>query len=120
MSGTAIENLLDLPRRYRFERVLGNATLKQGERRVIAELEGPGCVRRIFAAFRAAYQGEFYRDYILRIYWDGEAEPSVEAPAGDFFGIHHEVAYYPLNSLYLSAKDQRGHACYFPMPFSHS
>ena len=26
-----------------------------------------------------------WRDLILRIYWDGQEHPSVEAPVGDFF-----------------------------------
>ncbi len=118
--GFSIESRLNLPERYRPERVLGNPRLEPGERRVIADLEGPGCIRHIFAAFRAHHQGQFYRNYLLRIYWDGEDQPSVEAPAGDFFGIHHDVAYYPINTFFLSAKDERGHACYFPMPFAHS
>ena len=118
--GFSIESRLNLPERYRYERVLGHPPFKPGERQVIAELEGPGCIRHIFAAFRAAHQGQFYRNYILRIYWDGEEHPSVEVPAGDFFGIHHDVAYYPINNFFISGKDQRGHACYFPMPFARS
>ena len=100
--------------------MLGHPPFKPGQRQVIAELEGPGCIRHIFAAFRAHYQGSFYRNYILRIYWDGEEHPSVEAPAADFFGIHHDLAYYPINNFFISAKDERGHACYFPMPFARS
>ena len=118
--GFSIESRLNLPERYRPERVLGNPRLEPGERRVIADLEGPGCIRHIFAAFRAHHQGSFYRNYILRIYWDGEEQPSVEAPAADFFGIHHDLAYYPINNFFISAKDERGHACYFPMPFARS
>ncbi len=118
--GFSIESRLKLPERYRYERVLGHPPFKPGQRQVIAELEGPGCIRHIFAAFRAHYQGSFYRNYILRIYWDGEEQPSVEAPAADFFGIHHDLAYYPINNFFISAKDERGHACYFPMPFARS
>ena len=30
-----------------------------------------------------------YRDAIFRVYWDGEAEPSIESPLGDFFANAH-------------------------------
>ena len=112
---SSIENRLELPDRYRPERVLGRPMLEAGERRVIAELEGPGCIRRIFCTSPAPN-----RNFILRVYWDGEDTPSVEAPVDDFFGIHHDVSYYPINSQYISVKDRRGLACYFPMPFGRS
>ena len=31
------------------------------------------------------------RKLVLRMYWDGEEEPSVEVPLGDFFGLGHGI-----------------------------
>ena len=111
----SIESKLRLPERYRYERVVTFVGLKPGERHVIAELEGPGCIRHFYTS-----EDSPRRNFILRIYWDGEEHPSVEAPVRDFFGIHHPVSYYPINSYYLSATDSGGFASYFPMPFSKS
>ena len=115
----SIEHRLKLPEKYRPERVLDHPTLRKGERRVIADLEGPGCIRHIYCT-NAGPSTVPTRGFILRIYWDGEESPSVEVPVNDFFGVHHDVRYYPINSYYLSVKDQGGLACYFPMPFGRS
>ena len=112
-----IEDKLDLPDRYRYERVLQKIPMEAGERRVIADLEGPGCIRHIYMTFRAI---EGIRNFVLRIYWDGEESPSVEAPLPDLFGVHHNVSHYNINSTYLSVKEMGALVSYFPMPFSRS
>ncbi|MGH7491653.1 MAG: DUF2961 domain-containing protein [bacterium] len=49
----------------------------------LADITGPGVIQHIWITTDA----KAYRDCILRFYWDGEAEPSVEAPLGDFFAL---------------------------------
>jgi hypothetical protein len=44
--------------------------------------KGPGVINHIWMTLGGAAEN---RSAILRIYWDGEATPSVETPAGDFF-----------------------------------
>ena len=46
----------------------------------IAEMEGPGSVQHIWMTPTGNW-----RYTIIRIYWDDETTPSVEAPVGDFF-----------------------------------
>jgi hypothetical protein len=46
----------------------------------LAEIQGPGAIEHIWMT----PTGHF-RFSILRLYWDGEDQPSVEAPVGDFF-----------------------------------
>jgi hypothetical protein len=46
----------------------------------LAEMTGPGCVRSIWMTPTGNW-----RTSILRIYWDDEADPSVEVPIADFF-----------------------------------
>ncbi|NLG98916.1 MAG: DUF2961 domain-containing protein [Chloroflexi bacterium] len=59
---------------------------------------------------------ETWRDLILRMYWDGEEEPSVETPVGDFFCNGWKT---PTNILALpiNVNPTGGFNCYFPMPF---
>ncbi len=69
----------------------GNADswqIQSGERRVLAEIAGPGCIKHIWTTLGVPRQ-DYFRRIVLRIYWDGCAEPSVEAPIGDFFGMGH-------------------------------
>ena len=53
------------------------------------------------------------------MYWDGETNPSVEAPVGDFFGQGWDES-YPFVALPLAAGPREGRAMvsYFPMPFA--
>jgi hypothetical protein len=74
-----------------YDRTGGNRdfiVVPAGETAVLAEMEGPGKVNHIWVTIRS--KEEWYlRKLVLRAYWDGEKEPSVMAPIGDFFGIGH-------------------------------
>lgn len=112
---------LNLPRHAVSDRVSRATRVEGGKRSVLAELEGPGCIRHIFLVLdHPRRQPMASRRAILRIYFDGEAVPHVEAPAGDFFGVMHGEGYYDINAKYLSVKAWIGYNCYFPMPFSRS
>src|SRR5687767_6444637 len=57
--------------------------VEPGQTIVIAEHEGAGIVTHIWVTIQC--QSESYlRKAVLRAWWDGEAEPSIEAPIGDF------------------------------------
>ena len=59
------------------------------------------------------------RRVVLRMYWDGEATPSVECPIGDFFGLGHGLfKNFVSLPLQMSPENGRGMNCWFPMPFS--
>ena len=89
---------------------------------VIADLKGPGIITMIHFALPAA---TFYsnagshlsRDTVLRIFWDGETSPSVEAPLADFF-CDPNGSLELVDSILVNKK--RGWNCYFPMPFTKS
>ena len=65
----------------------GNADarpLEPGASLTLAELKGPGRIVHFWCTM--AHSDPFgARLMTLRIYWDGEADPSVESPLGDFF-----------------------------------
>ncbi|WGU95835.1 DUF2961 domain-containing protein [Paenibacillus dendritiformis] len=92
--------------------------LKQGEMATIAEIEGPGVIQSMWFTIpdRTGAGDYVLRDLVLRMYWDGSDQPSVEVPFGDFFcngfGVRCNV-----NSLPIAVNPTGGMNCYFPMPF---
>ena len=77
----------------------------------IAEMSGPGCIQHIWMAPTGNW-----RYTIMRIYWDDETTPSVEAPVGDFFCMGWGK-YSPLQSLAVAVNPGSAFNCYWPMPF---
>ena len=81
-----------------------------------AEMDGPGMVRHIWITVQNT-SPEKMRNLILRFYWDGQENPSVEVPLSDFFGVSHgRTAAY--ESAFITMPEGRGFNCYFPMPFT--
>ena len=78
----------------------------------IMDVVGPGVIQHIWITV----DPKRYRDLILRIYWDGEAAPSVEAPVGDFFCNGWKTQTVIL-ALPINVNPAGGFNCYFPMPF---
>jgi hypothetical protein len=56
-----------------------------GEEKVLLDVQGSGTVRRMWCTLNARTP-EALRSFIIRMYWDGEEKPAVEAPLGEFFG----------------------------------
>ncbi|HRI19936.1 MAG TPA: DUF2961 domain-containing protein [Panacibacter sp.] len=77
----------------------------------VAEIDGSGSVQHIWMTPTGNW-----RFSILRFYWDGETEPSVEVPVGDFFCMGWGK-YSPLQSLAVAVNPGSAFNCYWPMPF---
>ena len=60
-----------------------------------------------------------WRYSILRMYWDGELQPSVEVPVGDFFASGWGD-YAQLTSLAVCVNPGSAFNCYWEMPFRKS
>jgi hypothetical protein len=91
-----------------------------GETRTLAELNGPGCLRHIWMTLWLPHD-DYLRRVVLRIFWDGQSEPSVECPLGDFFGIGHaKRKNFVTAVMQMSPQDGRGLNCWWPMPFRKS
>jgi hypothetical protein len=90
-----------------------------GTRRVIFDVKGAGIVNHIWITIAPPPPALSRRDILIRMYWDGETEPSVEAPIGDFFGQGWDES-YPFAALPLAAGPREGRALvsYFAMPFA--
>jgi hypothetical protein len=82
----------------------------------IADLAGPGVITQIWVTV-AARDPYFLRRLLLRAYWDGEKDPSIEVPIGDFFGTGFVYKQYVTPFLGMSSG---GYYACFPMPFNRS
>lgn len=90
-----------------------------GKTFTLADIKGPGTIRRMWMTILPSEPG-YSRLMTLRIYWNGEKQPSVECPLGDFFGVGHGMD-APVNSLPVRCgADGRARTCFWPMPFERS
>ena len=80
---------------------------------VMADIQGEGAIKHIWLT-DSAVKG---RELILRIYWDGNENPSVEVPLGDFFASASYQEYRQLSSLAVCVNPKRGMNCYWEMPY---
>ena len=78
----------------------------------LADIEGPGILQHIWITVRASA----YRSTVLRFYWDGEPNPSVETPLGANSGNGHGPR-YNVCSLPVAVNPSGGFNCYWSMPF---
>jgi hypothetical protein len=90
-----------------------------GGRRDLFNVKGAGVINHIWITIAPPPPSLSRHDIVLRMYWDGETQPSVEAPIGDFFGQGWDES-YPFAALPLAAGPREGRALvsYFPMPFA--
>ncbi len=124
LGGTSLSNLPFL-RDYESRRASsydvsgGNAdwwVFEAGQTRAILEEARPGCIKHIWMTVGG--DDTFPRKIVLRMFWDGEENPSVEVPMGDFFGVGHGLMKNFISlPLQMSPEDGRGMNCWWPMPF---
>ncbi len=88
--------------------------IKAGETFTIADIRESGAIQQIWMTPTGPW-----RYSILRIYWDGQEQPSVECPVGDFFGMPWG-SYAPLVSLPVCVNPGSAFNCYWEMPFRQS
>jgi len=93
--------------------------IKSGETAVIADTDGPGIIENMW------FTGFISHNFILRIYWDNNENPSVEVPMSAFFGYAYDENFkdidgkYPcLNSSMMLVAPGRGLNSYWKMPFA--
>jgi hypothetical protein len=99
-----------------------NWIVMPGQERVLADIEGPGCITHIWMTQSCRIQPgpgqvdpavigvpmlevhnalgvswevhdpDYYRKVVLKMYWDDQETPSVIAPLGDFFGLMNSLS----------------------------
>ena len=90
-------------------------SIAPGETLTLLDENGPGLVSHVWFTI-ASRDPNHLKALVLRMYWDGEAAPSVEAPIGDFFGLGLGT-YHLYQSIPLSVGSDNALNCFFPMSF---
>lgn len=88
--------------------------IKSKQTFTLAEIDGPGAIQQIWMT-----PSGNWRYSILRFYWDGETEPSVEVPVGDFFACGWGK-YAQVSSIPVCVNPGSAFNCYWVMPFRKS
>ena len=92
--------------------------LQSGQTATLLDSSGPGIITHLW--FTIDSDEDFHlKKLVLRAYWDGETEPSVEVPIGDFFGLGLGE-YFLYQSALTTVASIRALNAYFPMPFAKS
>lgn len=108
--------------------VLGSQEIKPGDS-LTESIENAGIIRAIYVNFpdrRPTLIPGLLHQVIVRVFFDGESDPSVEAPLPDFFGSGfglQDCTGLPLGTRrWIDVPAERVNQnefcyCYFPMPF---
>jgi len=83
-----------------------------GETVTLADIEGSGAIQQIWLTTHYVN----WRRLVLRFYWDGDAQPAVEVPLGDFF-CNGWGQFSQVNSLPVAVNPNGGMNCFWEMPF---
>jgi hypothetical protein len=101
-----------------YDRSGGNGdarAIARGETLTLLDEAGPGLITHVWVTI-ASDDPNHLKALVLRMYWDGESAPSVEAPIGDFFGLGLGT-YYLFQSQVLAVSSDKALNCLLPMPF---
>jgi len=109
--GPALKSARDLGQGWK---VSPYVVIKPKETFVLADVQGMGAIQQIWMTPSGTW-----RFAILRFYWDGEKEPSIEAPIGDFFACGWG-RYAQISSLPICVNPGRAFNSYWQMPFRKS
>jgi hypothetical protein len=104
-----------------YDRSGGNADsvkVNPGATVSLLDVNGPGMVTHLWVTI-SSKDTYHLKNLVLRAYWDGESEPSVEAPIGDFFGLMLGE-YFLYQSALTTVSSIKAMNAYFPMPFARS
>lgn len=100
-----------------------NFRVPAGETHVLMDVRGPGVITHMWITFLGPEPHPWAKDgsanhqeLLLRIYWDDNEKPGVEAPVGDFFagcfGKRSEVV-----SMAVVTEGGDSYNCFWTMPF---
>ncbi len=121
LAGLAVLRDYQNRRSSSYDRSGGNAdfvSIDPGKSITVLDASGPGIVNHIW--FTINSDEDFHlKKLVLRAYWDGETEPSVQAPVGDFFGLGLGE-YFLYQSAVTTVASVKALNAYFPMPFAKS
>jgi hypothetical protein len=92
--------------------------VEPGQTATLLEVSGAGVVSHLWITINSS-DPMHLKNLVLRAWWDGETEPSVEVPIGDFFGLGLGE-YFVYQSALLAVASIKALNAYFQMPFASS
>jgi hypothetical protein len=101
-----------------YDRTGGNddfRKIESGQTLTLLDESGPAIVTHVWITIASPEQFHL-KKLVLRMYWDNESSPSVEAPIGDFFGLGLGD-YFQFESTPLAVASDKALNSFFPMPF---
>ncbi|MEZ4652846.1 MAG: DUF2961 domain-containing protein [Candidatus Eisenbacteria bacterium] len=96
--------------------VVGPTLIPPGDAIVLADLSGPGMIRRLNVRMDGAAD-QVLDGLRLQMFWDDEPA-AVDVPVGWFFGAGHDRV--PYRSLVMGTDSADGFYCFWPMPYHES
>ena len=108
IEGTGVNCARDLGQGWK---ISPSVVIEAGSTFELASIDGPGAIQQIWMTPTG-----HWRYAILRFYWDGQEQPAVECPVGDFFSSGWGK-YAQLSSLAVCVNPGSAFNCYWLMPF---
>jgi hypothetical protein len=93
-------------------KVSPSISIAAGETAVLADITGMGAIQHIWITTHP----KNWRRLVLRLYWDGDERPAVQAPLGDFF-CNGWCEYSPVVSQPVAVNPHGGFNSFWEMPF---
>jgi len=91
----------------------GNQVIrKENGLEVMAEMEGPGCLWRVWSALPEKGR--------VKVYLDGQNQPTLDMPFAAYFTGDQAPLDYPMLSYGLDRQGCRGKNLYYPIPYQKS
>jgi hypothetical protein len=109
VEGTGAGAARDLGRSWK---VSPSIEVAAGATAVLADIAGAGRITHIWLTTHP----DNWRSMLLRAHWDGDPEPAVEVPVGDFFG-QGWGRFAQLSSALVAVNPHGGMNSYWPLPF---
>jgi hypothetical protein len=92
--------------------------MEPGTTITVLDATGPAVITHLWFTI-ASGDLNHLKNHVLRAYWDGETDPSIEVPIGDFFGLGLGE-YFLYQSALTNVAPIKALNAYFPMPFRKS
>jgi len=111
---------LELPIRGKSQRVTRRPEVAPGETGILFDEQKPGCIHHWWLTFGFKREGDPHdpvHDLQLRLYYDGENDPTIDLPLSRFFAILFKHDLYPVDSAAIKILPKNALNSYLPIPF---
>lgn len=111
---------LNLPIRGKSQRVTRRPQVAPGQTFILFDEQGSGCIHHWWLTYGFKHEDDPHdpiHDLQLRLYYDGETEPTLDLPLSRFFAILFKHDIYSIDSAAIKILPKNALNCYLPIPF---